>query len=236
MIGVTISSQQKDICLSKEIKTVLSDFTKFDKNLVGIADHIITIGTFEHIVATDTTSNIGGGISLNAYKAKANKVSEIFSMYKQYFKAESKQKKILCTVLHQNKKNINDWAMTVLNRGGASIYFLDDENYNAAYAAKKAGYNVTYWKDYTKHYYMATVLDKKHFGRSSTFLSQSSIILFILGLLNPYFMYFFWYSTFGCWMYMFDGKYHFASNPKYTLEEQNNIPCPLYYGVFELKE
>ena len=225
MIGVSLSTEQKRICKSKGAEMIVGDFTKFNPELVGIADHIITIGTFEHIVGE-------GGISLSAYKSKANKVSDVFKMYRRYFKPNGRKHRIVCSVLHQNNKYMNDWAMVPLHRGVGGIYFLDDPEFSAAWAAQKAGYSVTYWKDYSRHYYMATILDPKHFGNTASPFGFASLF-FLAGIFDPYIMYLWWFSVFGSWMYMWDGQYHFANNPKYSLAPVGQRPCPLYYGVFE---
>ena len=228
MIGVSISTEQQRICESKNVEMIVGDFTKFIPSLVGVADHIITIGTFEHIVGDV------GGTGLPAYKSKANKVSDVLRMYRKYFKQNGQKHRIICSVLHQNVANVDDLALWTVQRGACCIYFLDKEGFDAASAAERAGYSVTYWKDYSWHYFQATVRDPKHFGNPAKVFGVPSLLLVLSGLLNPYMLYLWWLEISGCWMYQFDGSYHLAADPKYSLASPGRRPCPLYYGVFEV--
>ena len=229
MISVTISSEQKRLCEEKGEQALLWNYHKFNPELVNMADHIICMGTTEHI-------QTGAFNSLPAYERKVNYTAKLFKMFQRYFKNNGRPHNIFFSGLHQNESCIHDWALMPLQRCYGGLYFLDREDLDARAAAQKAGYTVTGWSDQTKSYFMPSKLDPNHFGNPSAFFSRSAILLFLFGLIYPYAMYTWLYTVFGVWMYMFDRKLHFARSGRddLTLETKGQVPCPLYWGVFQI--
>ena len=225
MIGITISSEQKKLCEKKGEEAVIWNYHHFNEDLVNTADHIICMGTTEHI-------QTGAANSMRAYEKKVEVSAKIFKTFQRYFKKDGKQHNL--SGLHQNKACIHDWALMPLQRCYGGLYFLDTDGLDARAMARKSGYTVTHWADHTKDYFMPSKLDPNHFGNPSPFFSKSSIMLFLVGLLYPYAMYTWVYTVTGCWMYMFDQKLHFhrPGENDFTLETPGKVPCPLYWGVF----
>jgi hypothetical protein len=231
MTGVTISEQQALYNRNNGHDVVCWNFMKFNKDFVGKYDHIIFLGSLEHL-------ETGPVNSLEAYKRKHDKVSELFATCQQYFKESSKQKKIFLSCFHMHKDYINDWECIPLQGSMGGQYFLDEDDKNAFSAAHDAGYNIVHKSDESYAYYMATVLDPSHFGTPARFFSFSSIVTLLLSIVYPFSIYIWIYLVFGLWMWQFDGNVHFASNPEYSFGDKKNngkVPCPLYYGVFQVK-
>ncbi len=157
----------------------------------------------------------------------------LFNILKKYFKDDSK-KRFFCSALHVNPKYRNSFGHWILDRTYGGTLQLDCEDYDIFSSAKNSGFSVIHKEDVTKHYYMATVLDEKHFGNPNVPLGKASLGLFILGFIYPFAWYMLIYGIFGYWMWMFDGNIHTHNNHNYSIKSREERPATCWWGCFEL--
>lgn len=209
------------------------DYTEFNKDLVDKFDHIVIPGSLEH--------PFGGNPSLmSTYTNKYEKMKELFSLMKGYFKQSSKKRKILTTTLHSNLIFKDTYQAFITERMfGGSYPSLKD--YSVADSFKDSGYNVISNKDYTWHYYYVSHCNLSHFGNPVD-IGKSTLLF---ALINPHTIYGYIYWYFGYWMWMFDGKNHYRRDTDIcdpnngcdlTFEEDmNKRPATLFYTIAQLK-
>lgn len=209
------------------------DYTVYNKDLVNKFDHIIIPGSLEH--------TFGGNPSfMSTYTNKFEKMKEVFSLMKQYFKPSSTKQKILTTTLHSNLKFKDTYQAYVTERMfGGSYPTLND--YSVADSLRDSGYNVLSNKDYTWHYYYVSYCNLSHFGNPVDIGKKT----LLFALINPHIIYGYIYWYFGYWMWMFDGKNHYRRDTDIcdpnngcdlTFEEDmNKRPATLFYTIAQLK-
>lgn len=220
VIGLTISNEQAKMAINKGVVVYLRDYTKFHKQFENIADHIIIMGSSEHI---------SGGSSqlLKSYENKFNKIVDLMGICKKYFKNSGKNHRLFVSTLHIDVKFINTWKSFVLERTYGGTLLLS--NLNISDILNKSEFKILNKRDSTKEYFMATKLNPNHFGNSVDPLNKYMILILFLGAFYPYLLYMYIYYVYGIWMWMFDGELHFYSNQNYTLKKENERPCTLWW-------
>jgi hypothetical protein len=230
MTGVTNAPLLVESGKQKGLDVVLWDFNTLNPNFVGKFDHVIHLGSLEH-------ADAGRVNDMQSYDTHATHIVSLFTMYRSYFDPTSCQKKLFISVFHMIPEVKDDWGAFWLQMAYGGLYFIDDGQRDVASCGKKAGYNVLHTSDETKSYYMASVLDPRHFGNTTPIVSATSIISFVGGFVYPYLWYYFVYAVTGTWMWQFDRKFHYklfpSSHNDYTLEKPGAVPCPLKYVVLQ---
>jgi len=229
--GVTLSPDQAANGKDLGIEVYVRDFTKFYPDFVDKYDHIVAMGSFDHLY--------GGPIHFKESYENENKVSDnVLSHCYKYLKPNGN---IFCSTLHLNPKYMKSIKMYDMERMYGFTLFLNAKGYTSSSSAKRTGFNVISYEDHTHDYYMATILDKNHFGNASQPLTILMVLLLLASIIYPPFLFMYLYYVFGLWMYMFDGKTHTlitfdseeSPSPPYSYEENIDLrPCTLWWGVF----
>lgn len=225
VVGTTLSKQQAKDCNDNKIETYICDYTVYNNSFVSKFDHIVIIGSTEHIPG-------GSPFHLSSYVNKYNNMLKLFDMLKLYLK--NKNSKIFYSGLHINPKYKSSLGHWILDRTYGGTLQLNLEGYDIFTTVKDCGYKIIHKEDVSKHYYMATVLDNKHFGQPNEPFSKCSIGLFMLGFIYPFSWYTLIYGIFGYWMWMFDGNIHTYNNKNFSLKSIEDRPATCWWGVFEI--
>ena len=223
--GITISKQQY-VDNKKNIGDYFfcGDYTKKHTYLLDKFDVIILPGSLEH--------PFGGRASLeSSYINKYNKMKEMFSLFKLYFKKDSHLKLILTTCIHMNLKFKDSIQAFFIERSLGGLYPSLDK-YSVANAKKAVGYNIISEKDYTWHYYYTSVCDSNHFGNPMDFGLLQTFVIF---LLYPHIIYIYLYLKNGYWLWQWSNKDHIKTNLNYYFEKDSKKrPCTLLYTLAQL--
>ena len=223
--GITISKQQYDDN-KKNIGDYFfcGDYTEKHTYLLNKFDVIILPGSLEH--------PFGGRASLeSSYINKYNKMTEMFSLFKLYFKKDSHLKLILTTCIHMNLKFKDDIRFFILERGFGGLYPPMNE-YSVGAAKEAAGYNIISEQDYSWEYYYTSVCDSNHFGNPKDFGLLQTLAIFPI---YPHIMYFYYHHTYGLWMWQWSNKDHTKTNLNYYFEKDiEKRPCTLLYTLAQL--
>lgn len=217
------------------------DYTHFHKDFVNKFDHIILPGSLEHPFG-------GNCFKESTYKNKSEKMTEMFAMFKQYFKPDSKSKNILTTCIHihptdselfDNMTNKLVIYCTERMFGGCYPTF---GKYSVAQSLKNADYDVIEELDKTYDYYFSSYCDINHFG------NPYELPVYLLGLFPfyPFVFHSYYYWKHGMWMWMWSNRLHkrrdndeiICDNSKscdlYYEEDFNKRPCSLLYTVAKI--
>lgn len=206
------------------------DYNMLNPDFIGKFDHVIHLGSLEHV---DT----GRVTNMSSYDKRVEYVTQLFTMYKKYFDTKSCQKKIFISTFHMLPEVKDDYAAFWLQMAYGGLYFLDNDTHDVAACGRRAEFNVLHKSDETKAYYMASLLDPRHFGNTTPIFSATSLISLLFGFIYPYAWYYLVYAVTGSWMWQFDRKFHFkmvaSSSNDYSLNPPGKIPCPLKYVVLQ---
>jgi len=198
------------------------DYTVLHKNLIHKFDHIVLPGSLEH--------PFGGSIfTSDTVKNKSDKMTKMFTMFKQYYKPESKKKNLLTTCIHTH-----DIKNPIWNFKNKAIYYCTERMFGGCYptygkfsvaeSMRKAGYNVKFDEDYTKAYYLSSYYSLNHFGNPVD-LDYSPLIL---SLFYPFAIHTWFYWKYGMWMWMWSGSTHKRRNENEDICDPNKS-CDLFY-------
>lgn len=224
--GITITkTQYKENIQEHGPYFFYGDYTEFQPELVNKFDHIILPGSLEHPFDGNMRHE-------SAYQRKFDGMKEMFKIMKQYYKTDSTKKMILTTCLHTNMKYKDSIELYQMFRIAGALYPPTDR-LSVADSLDSAGYNVLSNKDYSWHYYFATVSDPHHFGNPM----HLGILFYVFTLwIYPISIYGPNGMSNGAWMYQWDGKSHTPEHKNYSFEEDiHKRPCTLFYTVAKLK-
>lgn len=228
VIGLTLSGEQVKLCEVKQIKALQRDFTVYYPELDSVADHILLLGSTEHIAT-------GPHHFKSSFVKKHAHMTDMLRICKKYFKKNThKPQRIFYSGLHVQPEFCHAPELFILQRTYGGTFMLNDPTLNIANAAQKAGYVNKILRDSTKEYYLATALNEQHFGNPTYFFGWSGLSMLALGTLYPYMYYMYVYYVIGLWMWMFDGKHHYVDDTRYSLGTMENRPCTLWWYVGEL--
>jgi cyclopropane fatty-acyl-phospholipid synthase-like methyltransferase len=223
--GITITKTQYET----NIKNIgphfyYGDYTHFHPEFVETFDVIIFPGSLEH--------PFGGNPRLmSSYKHKYEKVQEMFTMMKKYFKPNSLHKKIFVTKLHINLDFKDTWQSWTMERAYGGLY-LPIDTYSVADALKNIDYKIVMNEDYSWHYYRATECDIRHFGAPFDIGKKLTALAF---LLYPHILYIYIYTNYGYWMWQWDGKNHYRGKNDYSfITDKYKRPATLFYTIGQL--
>jgi len=222
--GITITKEQyKDNKQRIGDYFYFGDYTKFQPYLVNRFDHIILPGSLEHPFGGNPLHN-------STYKNKYEKMSEMFSMFKKYYKKDSKSKNLLTTCIHMHPpksklmntlKNKTMSYCTERHFGGCYPTY---GKYSVASSMKNAGFALTDEIDKTYDYYLASHCDINHFGNPY----NVSPLLLLFFPINQFAIPTYFYSRYGIWMWMWSNRFHYRRNED-EIECDVNKSCDLYY-------
>jgi hypothetical protein len=170
-----------------------------------------------------------------SFENKNTQFHKVFSYCYKYLKPNGN---IFYSGLHLNPKYMNSVAVYDMERMYGSTLFLNAKGYTALDNAERSGFTVTTYEDHTHDYYMATVLDRHHFGNTSRPFSKSGVLMLLGSIPYPPLLSMYFYYIFGIWMYMFDGKIHTRitsdkPSPPYSYQENmDERPWTLWWGIF----
>jgi len=228
VVGLTLSPEQAANGALEGIEVHVRDFTKFYPDFVNKYDHIVSMGSCEHLY--------GGPMHFKESYENKNKVSDdVLNHCYKYLKPNGN---IFYSVLHLNPKYMNTLELYDMERMFGSTLFLNTDGYTSSSSAKRTGFKVLSYEDRTHDYYMATLLDKHHFGNATRPFSKSMLLLLLGTLFYPQLIFTYLYGVCGIWMYMFDGKTHTRitsekPSPPYSYEtNMDDRPWTLWWGVF----
>jgi SAM-dependent methyltransferase len=226
MVGLTLSSEQVDLCKSKGVKSIRGDYTKFQPDLVRQFDHIIMMGSSEHISG-------GPHHHVASFVRKEKKLAKVMSYCKQYMGRDpSRPGKLFYSGLHINPLFIHKAPAYFLDRTYGGTLQLDSPSLDSAASLTEAGFKIEYRRDSTYEYYLATELNPNHFGNPAPLTAPLMFALAAMSIYNPLCWYMYFYYALGYWMWMFDGHVHTASNPNLTFQEDRmKRPCTLWWVV-----
>jgi hypothetical protein len=128
-----------------------------------------------------------------------------------------------------------------LERTFGGTLFLNKDGFTVDSSAKRVGFDILITEDHTYDYYMATILDRTHFGNAASPFCKEMIMLLIASIIYPPLLFMWLYYLLGIWMWMFDGKYHTRilsskTSPPYSYQNvMNNRPMTLWWCVFNKK-
>jgi len=220
VIGLTLSEEQKEVCVKKKINAYVQDYRVLDEKFIGKFDAISLLGSTEHI----TISSGYYSVRKNSY----NDYSSLFNVLKQYLKPNSK---MLLTVLVQCNENRSAYD---LFQG----YFMD-RHYGGYYSVPEVitksiidnNLKVDSVNDCTKDYHWISVVEPDHFGHWWINWEEDpidKITYFIRGLLtDPFLLHHWMYYGLDTWMWQFGG---YQKTPL-TDEQVKNAPANLKYFV-----
>lgn len=229
VIGFTLSKEQVELCSKKGMVAYQKDFTQFHLEFVNTADHIIMMGSTEHI---ETGSHRNDA----SYTEKYDKIKHMLSTFTRYFKEKSKKpQRIFFSGLHVNPSFKDAWELFVIERAYGGTYMLNTPELNIEHAALGAGFKKVQLIDATRDYYLATALDPTHFGNPSSATSKYMIGLLALSLVYPFAIYMWVYVVLGLWMWMFDGNHHIHGDENYTFKPMESRPATLWWYVGEYR-
>lgn len=229
-IGMTLSAQQVSYGMEKgaDIEIIQWDYTKFNNQYKHQVDHILILGSPEHI-------HTGGPFQDSTYVTKNSVMAKLFEEWKAYFKQDGKPHRIFMSCLHINPVYCKTFAYYVLERSYGGTLPKNVPELDMVSAAQSAGYETVFKRDATRDYYLASALDPNHFGNPGTLFSTASNLLFLLGFAYPIAWHMLTYNLAGIWMWMFDGNLHYAWNPNLKFEDDmTKRPCTLWWNAFEV--
>ena len=124
----------------------------------------------------------------------------------------------------------------LIERAYGGWYFYDNPGETLSDKIKSIGFNKTKQDDFTYHYYMASKIDEKHFGRPSE-PNIYKILGFLFGIfINPNLIALVLYSLRGEWMWQFDNKLHYFDKKceSCSFVERSMRPTTLLWSVNKL--
>ena len=214
------------------------DYTVYHENLVNKFDHIILPGSLEH--------PFGGCVfDKKTVKNKFYKMTNMFKLFKQYYKKDSRKCNLLTTCIHTHNldhplwnNKMNNFVMYCTERMFGGCYPTYGK-YSVAEAMRRAGYKVHKNEDYTKAYYLSSYYSIEHFGNPADMgYGPLSIFWFYPIIIHSWI-----YWKYGMWMWMWSGKLHRRRdedenicNPNKSCDlffenDFNKRPCSLLYTV-----
>lgn len=231
VIGMTLSHEQREICISKGIETYVADYTRYHSFLKGKVDHFVLLGSSEHLD--------GGPFNdPQSYVNKFEKVKHVFGLCKRYARdMDGRRNRIFYSALHMNDANsafAKSWEAHIMQRTFGGTYMSNTKDISVQKAGEEQGIKTVLVRDSTKEYYLATALDETHFGTPCCWYSPLMLMLLLGTLIYPFCIYMYVYAVCGLWMWMFDGRLHFCHNKQYLLKDEKNRPCSLVWYVGEM--
>lgn len=203
--GLSISEEQIKELKKQGLDVYLGSYRELQPQFINKYDIITCWGSLEHITNSYPCSKSG------EKKAK-NILKKMMGHFKQYYKKDSEYKYLFNTTLHMNKKYCNDPIIYMNERCGGVWYFYDEPNSTIGDLIEKDGFKQIYTKDYTYHYYMATKIDKSHFGDPGK-MNVIYLLIMLFGVfVNPFLIICVLCVINGTWMWQFDGKLHTKGN------------------------
>ena len=228
VIGLTLSSEQVKLCEHKKVEALQRNFMDYHPELAGVADHILILGSSEHIAT-------GPHNQQRSFIRKHEEMQIMLKHCKKYVKSNpTKPQRVFFSGLHLNEKFADTWEVFVLQRSYGGTLMLNAPELDIVSAADAVGIKKVAVRDSTKEYFLATALNEHHFGNPAPFASKYMVGLLVLGLLYPYGFYMYVYYVCGIWMWMFDWNLHFESNKNYNLKSMDERPCTLWWYVGEI--
>jgi len=221
--GITLTHKQYSDNIKKYGNHYFfGDYTHFHKELANKFDHIILPGSLEHPFG-------GNCFKESTAKNKSKKMTEMFEMFKRYFKPDSNAKNILITCIHSHSAD-NKLFKSMRNKiiiyctermfGGCYPTF---GQYSVAQSLKNANYNVTEELDKTYDYYFSSYCDIKHFGNPFEFA------MLLVGFpINQFIIHTYLYWKYGMWMWMWSNRLHKRRDSNEVVCEPSKS-CDLYY-------
>lgn len=225
VIGITLSSEQIKFAEKKGLKAYLRDYTKFMPEFENKFDHIIIMGSSEHI------TNGGNNFCMSSYEKKIDMIKKILIYCHKYLKQNGK---IFYSGLHLNSEYRNSKFLFLLLRTYGGLLQLDKPKYDIKSCFDKKGFKNIFSRDSSYDYYLATILDKNHFGNTKSIYYSGMLKLLILSIFDPLLFYQYLYYVLGIWMWMWDGKIHLKTNHNYSfISDKQKRPVTLYWHVYQ---
>jgi hypothetical protein len=229
--GLTISTEQLDELKKQGFDVHLGSYRDLQTQLIGKYDIVTFWGTLEHITDGFPGSKKG--------EKKAKRIlSEMMNHIKQYYKKNSIYKYLICDDLHINRNFCKTIDAYIIERTYGGWYFYDEPGETIGSLIKKDGFEELYVYDITYHYFLATKVDKKHFGNPRNVDLYSFVLLFCGLFINPQLCAMIMYGFRGEWMWQFDGKthsYELCSDCTFEFDRKKR-PTTLLWSVSKLKE
>ena len=217
------------------------DYTHLHDHLIGKFDHIILPGSLEHPFG-------GCVLTMETVRNKSEKMTEMFEMFKKYYKPDSNKKNLLTTCIHTHELdhplwNLKNKAVAYCTERMFGGCYPTYGRYSVAESMRQAGYDVKVEEDYTKAYYLSSYYSIEHFGNPAD-LGYGPLFL---SWLCPIIAHGWIYWNYGMWMWMWSGKLHKRraenegicnTNKTCDLfyeEDFNKRPCSLLYTVSSCK-
>jgi len=228
--GLSISNQQVEELKKQGLDVYLGDYRELQPQFIGEMDIITYWGSLEHITQSYPCSKKG--------EKKADKVlKEMVSHLKQYYDPESNYKLLFTTTIHMNETICKNRLSTyILERAYGGWYFYESKN-TVADKVQQSGLRLLKNEDFTYHYYLATKIDRSHFGNpGEPNLYNIPSLLFGL-LINPSFLFMALYTLRGEWMWQFDNQLHFDESCNSCSFESNRSkrPTTLLWSLNQLE-
>ncbi len=227
-IGVTITEEQFKEIQKRNLPVILGDYRNEISELVDRADIITFNGSLEHITS-------GKSCHIKTEKKQYNNFKNILEHCKKYFKKDSPYKKIFGTNLHINPKVCNSANVYFIERAYGGTYFYNIVGKRIPDIAASHGFKILNIRDMTYHYYLASVVDENHFGVPGKLTFERILAIPLSIFINPHIIILILYTTLGCWMWQFSGKYQYAGENFYFENNVNKRPTTLLHWTIQQK-
>jgi len=229
--GMSISNQQVEELKKQGFDVYLGDYRELQPQFIGKYDIVTFWGSLEHIIQSYPCSKKG--------EKKADQmIKQVLSHVKQYYHPDSKYKLVFSATMHMNKEICKNRLSTyILERAYGGWYFYESENNRVVDKAQQVGFTLLEVEDFSYHYYLATKIDRSHFGNPAE-LNLYNIPALLFGLLiNPSLLFMSLYTLRGEWMWQFDNQLHFdESCNSCTFEtDRSKRPTTLLWGLNKLE-
>lgn len=229
--GMSISSEQVDALKKQNLDVYLGSYHDLQPQFIGKYDIVTFWGSLEHISKSYPFSKSGE-------KEAEEKIKNIMSHVKQYYKSDSTYKLVFSTTLHYNKRvSENTIDAYILERAYGGWCFNDEPGQTHSDKIESIGFKKIKQDDFTYHYYMASKIDLTHFGVPSNLNMYHTLVLLFGIFINPHLIAMVVYTLRGEWMWMFDNKTHYLDNTCKTcsfIEERSDRPLTLLWSVSKL--
>ena len=230
--GMTISTQQALSIQKKGFNVIEGSFVEYQPQLAKNFDIIVFMGSLEHLAQ-------GVPCHPKTRQKQISNWSNILRLCHHYFKPESSFRLLFSSTLHLNPRFCGTPELNMLERAFGGAYQFDVSGDRLSDIANYQGYDTTYTKDMTYHYYMSSIVSKTHFGRPTAMNSEKAILVAPASIfIQPSIYHMLMYGYYGLWMWQFDGKRHLEREGIDTCKilHRDERPATLWWDVLSCRK
>lgn len=230
VVGLTISTEQKNVLIKEGYEVHIGDYVEYHNQFSTRFDAITALGSLEHI-------HSGNHAKYSSYVESEKIKKRFFSNLATYLNPGSECKKVYLSALHFNPLFTNAYQTYILERAFGAYCFPTIKGMRLYDNVPQ--FDLVYDSDMTEHYWLSTVVDRKHFGNPGCFNMDYALGILAGIFINPFILQMLAYPLIGTWMWMFDGKNHYygENEKQMTLVKCSNMrPASLFWAVLQLND